>query len=246
MKKFKHKQTNEIAIETETDYCLASVYHLPKSIVEKSCDWEEVIEKDYEVLEYYHRNSDTYYKRDLQLKDTWCVKDGIAPFFKEDQVSKCSIIYKVKRLSDGEIFKLGDLVIPTNLKDRDNQGYKPISKIEVVDDKCIISIVPSYMSRDINDIKKEKIEIITADGIHLRERNTCYLVSNEVHLITITKDNYRPLPKSLLFASLDRAEMHLRYLRDKKCLSINDVINTLGKILPYFESELIQFVNNQK
>ena len=84
MRKFKHEKTKWIA-EThpymvENHYRLTTpnsdnTYVVPAWMIELSSDWEEVIEKDYEVLDVM-----------------------------EDQ------IYSVKRLSDGEVFSVGDYV----------------------------------------------------------------------------------------------------------------------------------------
>ena len=76
MKKYKHKQTGLIAQQLTVNYKVGEC-EVPGCIIEKSQDWEEVIEKDYEVL-----------------------ISKVVPY----------TILSVKRLSDGEVFTVGDKV----------------------------------------------------------------------------------------------------------------------------------------
>lgn len=76
MRRYKHKQTGLIAQQLTVNYKVGEC-EVPGCIIEKSQDWEELIEKDYEVL-----------------------ISKVVPY----------TILSIKRLSDGEVFTVGDLI----------------------------------------------------------------------------------------------------------------------------------------
>ena len=70
-KKFKHKKTGEIA--TYQDGVLKSSGFCVEIGVEPSKEfWEEVVEKDYEILSFKNILTGIILKKDSQLKDTFC------------------------------------------------------------------------------------------------------------------------------------------------------------------------------
>lgn len=99
MKKFKHKTKNWVATEWDRQwYKVAGLSEMiPVWLIENSGDWQEVIDKDYEILEY---------------SQFWHAQLG-----KE--------IISVKRLSDGAIIKVGDRDLHdyevVSIKERDNK-----------------------------------------------------------------------------------------------------------------------------
>ena len=114
MKKYKHKGIGFIAElnPNGVNYILKENRQIPEQlplwVVENSNDWEEVVEKEFEVLELTKPYSSSYSgviikpKQDLEA----CLKLGWN-------------INSIKRLSDGIIFKVGDKVTISKL-------YKPI------------------------------------------------------------------------------------------------------------------------
>ena len=87
MKKYKHKQTGLIAQQLTVNYKVGEC-EVPGCIIEKCQDWEEVIEKNYEIV------------REITKYDP-----------KNDYKVAGSRIVSVKRLSDGEVFTVGDRVM---------------------------------------------------------------------------------------------------------------------------------------
>ena len=66
MKKYKHKQSGDIAVKDASMYRLLSQgknSYVPDFIIENTNDWEEIIEKDYEILCYYNQNQIKSVKR---------------------------------------------------------------------------------------------------------------------------------------------------------------------------------------
>ncbi len=112
---------------------------LPKHQVENLDEfWEEIIEKDYEILEF---TSDNKIKYTLNTNGKYydISKDAL-PFGIEEVDYKNVEITKVKRLSDGVIFSLGDKV-QTN--DKEFKGI--IEEIEIHSDKSLAFLFPTNM-----------------------------------------------------------------------------------------------------
>lgn len=124
MRKFKHKITGKFVEKTTSgDFYVNNHELIPCWCVENSNDWEEIIEKDYEVLEY------------KSIQGIHCEKGQY--FF--DVVSQYGnpnewFIYKIRRKSDGVEFKIGDKICGTSstqeLKNASNyKGYVVIKAI---------------------------------------------------------------------------------------------------------------------
>lgn len=130
MKTYKHKKTGEIA--TYKDGILKSSGFSVEIGVEPSSNfWEEIVEKDYEILSYIHNGSKHIWKKDSQLKDTFCLEDGKSPFTRLEDIlkyPKIYLIHSVKRLSDGEVFTAGDKIKDVELGTCSIRGFKIINK----------------------------------------------------------------------------------------------------------------------
>lgn len=88
---------------------------IPLWLAENSKDWEKVIEKDYEILKFIHNGSHGVEKGFI-VKMKNGKLDVHHQFLPESHYlnSKCWDIHSIKRLSDGEVFTVGDKVIHTN------------------------------------------------------------------------------------------------------------------------------------
>lgn len=99
MKSFKHKKTGAIAkqIENLDTYCIESnKIYLDKAFIEDSCDWEEIIEKEYEILEFKDK-----YNKFYKLADgTFTVNTTFS--YTEESLLQRKYIYinRIKRVSD--------------------------------------------------------------------------------------------------------------------------------------------------
>lgn len=120
--------------------------------------WEEVIEKDYEILSFRHKGSNYIWKNDLQLKDTFCIIDGKAPFTSLKEINKYPKVYEiysVKRLRDGVVFTIGDNVIHTN-----NVTYRTgkVTNLHIVSDCIFITTNDRIKGFDTNLCFVEKLK----------------------------------------------------------------------------------------
>ena len=88
--------------------------------------WQEVVEKDYEILSYIHNGSKHIWKKDPKFETYFYINQGLNPCTRLEDIlkyPKVYLIHSVKR-NDGEIFTIGDKVV----------GYNnSIAKIKTID-----------------------------------------------------------------------------------------------------------------
>ena len=112
--------------------------------------WEEVVEKDYEILSYITIESEIIKYKDLNIND-------------ECNCDKYLKIYSVKRLSDGEIFTVGDkidFVINSNLR---KDTIHKIKSIELNPNGIVFRAENSSWSNYLNEISKIKKPLFTTE-----------------------------------------------------------------------------------
>ena len=214
----------------------------PKKIVENYPEfWEEVVEKDYEILEVkgkYGAISSYIEKLDNDLKD--------------------KTIFKIKRKSDGEIFTIGDKVFSEYV------NYT-INKIGIVNDKCMVSALydtknpnGSRLHYNLNNIKKFKQKLFTTeDGVDIFEGDNLYSIDNMLNIKKHLLFNARYDDNTLLnnriffnsdykhFSTKEKAEEYI--LLNKPCLSYGDVqeylkVKDCNKVLDLAQSKIQQSV----
>ena len=133
--------------------------------------WEEVIEKDYEILSYVAKDCDTVI---VQVPKTVSIIDNIPKNYWK--------IHSVKRLSDGEVFTVGDK-FEANIGCKD--VIRTIQKINVEGDRITIyhengDLTNRKGSGIFYTIKKVKSPIfLTHDGKDIFEGDTVWYVNKE-------------------------------------------------------------------
>jgi len=161
--------------------------------------WEEVIENDYEILEIQGKyGSISSYKKqyDSDLKD--------------------KSIYKIKRLSDGEIFTIGDKVIGDYTNNKYNINSFVINKRF---DKIIINGEDIHL----NECEKEKLLFTTEDGIDIFEGDVFTTLNKNLlePPVTYTANlEHKKYDKYLDFSTKEKAEEYL--FMNKSCLSYKE------------------------
>lgn len=195
MRKFKHKITGDIVIET---VCKGNRYYsngphdIPAVFVENTNDWEEIIEKDYEILAFSFENRIDYKVCTGLFKFKGAISNG----WPEESYKNWQI-HSIKRLSDNEIFTIGD---------KTNNGT--ISKFE----NCSVGVrvffkeKPENYHVNLNTIKKvtplftteDNVDIYEDDVVHwiafYKDKTPCYLYKSgfvkehlELDLVNIYK-----------------------------------------------------------
>lgn len=127
MRKFKHKKTGSVAEQRQQQnssdykYIVKSEKYdlLPKYLVENSSDWEEIEDKEYEILTI------TADERNVLEKPL----ENILPYEGDGSLWGYWQIHSVKRLSDNSVFQLGDRV--------KGIGF-PITKIPLNKEGCVV------------------------------------------------------------------------------------------------------------
>jgi len=231
MKKFKHKKTGEIA--TYKDGILKSSGFCVEIGIEPSNEfWQEVIEKEYEILSFKHNCGGVFSKSYSKNKTKFSqVPEGTE--YSEEKLLKDETfeIYSVKRLSDGEVFTIGD-----------NCEFGILTRIFLIKDsngKDIImtSTKNSDYSCNILYLKKLKQPLfITEDGVEIFEGDDFYELivpgfNNKECVWNILPNIGRPnliydqegnrKHFRLWFSNKAKAEEYI--IMNKPCLSINDL-----------------------
>lgn len=198
--------------------------------------WEEIIEKDYEILSFRCNNSLSIllelhedgkysykgaknYSNKGKVTEEECLKD---PYYK---------IHSVKRLSDGEIFTVGDEIYSYGT-------VKSIIKIDIpinnsndigfYTTKPEFNGVSGYQYLFKDKVQKAKKPLFTTeDGIDVYPNNkvsTVLLKSMVFYTIDGLVDNdTTPVEGFKYFSTKKAAEEYI--IMNKPCLSINDIIN---------------------
>jgi hypothetical protein len=144
MKQYKHKGTQAVFNKSGNGKSYYSDkyegYYIPSELVENSCDYEEVVYKDYEVLSYSYydvglvtkRENGNYLgeKYELTYTNKGATWEEVLGFW-DESIHK---IHSVKYLPTGEVFELKNKVQFGN--EDTICGF--ISKFEVINNKIIV------------------------------------------------------------------------------------------------------------
>jgi hypothetical protein len=181
--------------------------------------WEEVIEKDYEILTFTHNTSDGVVK---------VSKTDLALTVEEFLKNKCWKIHSVKRLSDGEVFTIGDHVRLIK-----QSCYFKIESLEINFNTITIN---KYLNT-IDCYEKYRQPLFTTeDGVDMFEGDKYWYIKlpckfngfTGEHLMKAystvankNNDTSCKIDNILGFSTKEAAEEYI--LMNKPCLSINDL-----------------------
>lgn len=182
--------------------------------------WEEVIEKDFEILEYIDI-SKLIKKEDSLFYRENTINKGV----KEAQIAHFRI-NKIKRLRDGEIFEIGDTVIC------DGESFIDKGVItSIVKDK--IYIINNSCSFHISSIRKLEPILITEDCVKLYDNEnfvwqthdyknrTKASIQNPDFLQQVIVKYAKLIKNCKFFRDKEKAEEYIFF--NKPCLSIEDL-----------------------
>lgn len=213
----------KVGFKTPRYYCSSDLSAFPEF-------WEKVVEKDYEILAFRRGKSSAYAGTQFNLTPNGLYN----PSFKESNLSleHCLKgefeIWKVKRLSDGEIFTIRDKV-----KGESCHIYtiNSLSFEERYNNRLMINKVDMHLD-DAKPIKKEKPLFTTKDGIDIFEGDEVWGV--EVYSFKpfsdmVKKGNLFHTEKWTYgkFSTKEKAEEYI--LLNNPCLSFNDILKYLNQ-----------------
>jgi len=200
--------------------------------------WEKVIEKDYEILSFICNQNfnNLKYGEIIYLQKNKQYRGGKDNSIKShngvEGVLKCIqwSIHSVKRLSDGEIFTIGDNVQYFVLNEWDKSSISKIIKFTIdkdyQDNKIVIftdrnEIPWAYLSET---VRKTLTPLFTTeDGVDIFEGDKYSYVNYLLRgFYNITSHSNHALKDSMkFFSTKEKAEEYI--LMNKPCLSINEI-----------------------
>jgi len=190
--------------------------------------WEEIVEKDYEILSfkygngcsYYHtlRNNNYYVQSDQSIKSStnYTLKQQL-----NDLENNRCVIHSVQRLSDGEVFTIGD-----------NTHLTGKIKYFQICRKSNLLIVGFNDGEDILEFVEHFKQPLftTEDGVDIFEGDKYYPVgfSKEIPgscewYVVEGEHKYLFKYSKYIFSTKEKAEEYI--LMNKPCLSITDIYN---------------------
>ena len=183
--------------------------------------WELIVEKDYEILSYITINSEIIKYQDLDIND-------------DCNCDKYLKIHSIKRLSDGEIFTIGDKI------NFNNMGIGKLLEIDferapIDKGKGILCFVNDNKTLgdwwNINQLSISRSLFTTEDGVDIFKSDTFYYVKFTQYDNTMGKPfevvkgnhptfEYEPQYEKY-FSTKEKAEEYI--LLNKPCLSYKDI-----------------------
>jgi len=194
--------------------------------------WQKVEEVDYEIISLKltggeiitFKNGKCIHRTDDQSVDYTFNLDKCM-----SNLSSTEYIHSVKRLSDGEVFTIGDLI---DFGDFGNKGFRPIGKIEVdyFDKTRVTAWDGAYGKGAINKWEKasKKTPLFTTeDGVEIFEGDKFYYPNIHIWKTIISEADKRVLifirlNKYKPFSTKEKSEEYI--LLNKPCLSVNEII----------------------
>ena len=192
----------DIAVRGEKEfYWELSKKHVPYFFAPHNAKdwWEEIVEKDWEILEFKYIGSNCMYS----LKDG--LYDGI-PLYSLLHSGICvdtgsMLIHKVKCISTGEIF---------TVEDNTNKGK--IKRFYIISDTMIVDIVNKKECCHLHELKHAKIPIFsTLDGVDIYDGQPYVYIDSDNNIKNIKKadKNSGRLAGYMYFSTKEAAQEYL-------------------------------------
>lgn len=234
MKKYKHKRTGITASPFQQSYQLDSGNIVPSFMIEDSCDWQEVIEKDYEILSIKCKieNFGDYILNKIS-------NGKFANEYKQIEFNnQFYSIYSVKRNSDGEVFTVGDKI--TYGKNTKGEGkiiesfHFKYNKI-YIKYECDICKFDDWLGSNFQHYKQPLLT--TRDGVDIFKGDIFYFVTtnNAACPCYTDKDDLKYHDVGYNFSTLEACEDYIK--------SITPIFTTEDGV-DIFEGDKTCWINN--
>lgn len=196
--------------------------------------WEEIIEKDYEILSFKYGNGCLYYLKlrnnGYYVQSDQTIESSINYTLEEllDDVKNYNCnIHSVKRLSDGEVFTIGDICSPIGKYDC---NIHSITKIWFCDPGYLRLSSNNY-TLDITNIQhsKKKPLFTTEDDVDIFEGDEYYHTKPDFKISyggkadNMVSGNLIGIKGYHYFSTKEAAEEYI--VMNKPVLSLNDIKN---------------------
>ena len=174
--------------------------------------WEEIIEKDYEVLSLIGKSQKEPYR--ILNPNTGLFKHSTCTYYIEELdlnylLSGGYNIHSVKRLSDGEIFTIGD-----------NTKYGCIDKFYIKNNYLLSTTVLESNGRYLKYLEKIKQPLFTTeDGVDIFKGDSFYTIDSNFKIQFLKNSDEDEVDNA--WSTKEKAEEYI--LVNKPCLSLNDL-----------------------
>jgi len=214
--------------------------------------WQEIVEKDYEILSFYSDTKSLAFPQRDGLFACSPLNSLNKGFYTAQEMLSMTFnkftIKSIKRLSDGEIFTIGDKLHITFNKPN---IIKELISFEITDHlylklKDSLGTVITTM----NNLEKPKTPLFTTeDGVDIFESDDIYEVTSLQLFPTKWRSYYgnngKPLIGKIYFSNKEKAEEYI--LMNKPCLSYGEVqeylkVKDCNKVLDLAQSKIQQSV----
>jgi hypothetical protein len=142
-----------------------------KSLINSPEYWEEIKEKEYEILSFQGINDSIIYNKENTGTDWY-------KYFNNEHKNILKI-HSVKRLSDGEIFTIGDKVFYKWGINNEKGSNFVIDKFKLSDNE--IEIICNFTTKCyLKDLFKVKTPLFTTeDGVEIFEGEKCWFINSD-------------------------------------------------------------------
>ncbi len=237
-KQYKHKKTGSIVTWDEGVYkTINSVYVIPVTFIENSNDWEEIIEpitveKDYEILSFKQNSgiTDLWIRDETTIQEKWS-RGGkyTTPYSTQELLNNpLYSIYSVKRLSDGELFTIGDKVIDNVFGKLEITSF--INDKGAFTFKCL-DLKSTSGSGSLRDIQYYKTPLFTTeDGKEIFEGDVYHCINTKLwtYWYTLCNKNTMLHKDYKAFSTCQAAEEYITMLKPQ--FSLREILDV------YFEN----------
>ena len=187
---------------------------------QKSFQIVEEVKKDYEILRFQGLTSGLLWvKQNNGLFSINTSLNKLGTHTEEYLLQEGLKIQSVKRLSDNEVFTIGDICNPITPIFKNNSH--PITKFELILNNTKLRVQSKNWYLSIENIEKSKpILFTTEDGVDIKEGEKTYRVSKNSYLVSFHKYESNK-DEAKYFSTKEAAEEYI--ILNKPCLSLNEV-----------------------
>ena len=260
-KTYRHRKTGYIATQLEKDSFIYKYdcglplsCYIKQEILEDSCDWEKVIHKDYEILSF-RANTGL-----LRIKDSNGIFQANGDAKRENTTEQYLLneggwdIYSVKRLSDGEVFSIGDKINFRGLYGNNSEHKYDIIRGFDLKQDANLGILYLNGLVGLNKIEKYREAVFTTfDNVEIYKNQSYWGLHTKTWLLEYVdgginydlKENELSDSTYLTFAKKENLEEYI--LMNKPVLSLNDLLSvwcSANEFHVYEKSPLFQNFKN--
>ena len=170
--------------------------------------WEKVVKKDYEILCIKHKKNKCFYRNSIDLRNL-----------------NLYDIHSVKRLSDGEVFTVGDRInhYGEYAKNEFSTKTYTLKEIYFIEENKLTFYVGKSFNLGAISASKYKLPLFTTeDGVDIFKNTKFWYIDNFIIKTYITREFSEIESSYKTFSTEEKAEEYI--LLNKPCICLKDLI----------------------